>query len=99
MKKSKKEVKQRDKTTDKTNYSRPENPGKRCAVLGYHSAADYKDELEPVTLTPARHLARTMNVRFDEHDMEKLQQVAEQKGIGPSTLARMWIKERLHNNP
>jgi hypothetical protein len=64
-----------------------------------HSAADYKDELEPVTLTPAKHLTRTMNVRFDEHDLEKLQEVAEQKGIGPSTLARMWIKERLHNNP
>jgi predicted HicB family RNase H-like nuclease len=61
-----------------------------------HSAADYKDELEPVTLTPAKHLARTMNVRFDDQDMEKLQEVAQQKGVGPSTLARMWIKERLH---
>jgi predicted HicB family RNase H-like nuclease len=64
-----------------------------------HSAADYKDEFEPVILTPAKHLTRTMNVRFDEHDLEKLQEVAEQKGVGPSTLARMWIKERLHNNP
>jgi predicted HicB family RNase H-like nuclease len=64
-----------------------------------HSAADYKEELEPVILTSAKHLTRTMNVRFDEHDLEKLQEVAEQKGVGPSTLARMWIKERLHNNP
>jgi hypothetical protein len=64
-----------------------------------HSAADYKDEFEPVILIPAKHLTRTMNVRFDKHDLEKLQEVAEQKGVGPSTLARMWIKERLHNNP
>ena len=64
-----------------------------------HSAADYVDELEPVILTPAKHLTRTMNVRFDEQDLEKLHEVAEQKGVGPSTLARMWIKERLHNNP
>jgi hypothetical protein len=64
-----------------------------------HSAADYKDGLEPVSLTPAKQLTRTMNVRFDEQEMEKLRQVAEHKGVGPSTLARMWIKERLHHNP
>jgi hypothetical protein len=42
---------------------------------------------------------QAMNVRFDEHDLEKLREVAEQKGVAPSTSARMWIKERLHNNP
>ena len=44
-----------------------------------HSAADYKDALEPVILTPAKHLTRTMYVRFDRHDLEKLQEVAEQR--------------------
>jgi hypothetical protein len=61
-----------------------------------HSAADYQNELESVTLTPAKSLTRTMNVRFDERDMEELQKIAERKGVGPSTLARMWIKEHLH---
>ena len=60
-----------------------------------HDASDYWEELEPVKLRVAKNLTDTLNVRFTAEDMEQLGKVAESKGIGPSTLARMWIKERL----
>jgi predicted DNA binding CopG/RHH family protein len=60
-----------------------------------HDVSDYWEELEPVKLRVAKNLTDTLNVRFTPEDMEKLQKEAEAKGIGPSTLARMWIKERL----
>mgnify|MGYP001570476918 CR=1 FL=1 len=37
----------------------------------------------------------TLTIRFESDDIEKLREEAIHKGIGPTTLARMWIKERL----
>lgn len=63
-----------------------------------HDVSDYWEELEPVKLRVAKNLTDTLNVRFTPEDMQKLQKKAEAKGIGPSTLARMWIKERLQGH-
>lgn len=40
-------------------------------------------------------LAEKLTVRLDESDRADLTKYAKRKGIGPSTLARMWIKEHL----
>ena len=40
----------------------------------------------------------TLTIRFDNQDIQKLRDEALQLGIGPTTLARMWILERLHKN-
>lgn len=37
----------------------------------------------------------TLTVRFDPEDVHKLREKALLLGVGPTTLARMWIKERL----
>jgi predicted HicB family RNase H-like nuclease len=60
-----------------------------------HSVADYWDELKPVKVKVAKHLSDTLNVRFEPEDVTKIRQVAQQKGIGPTTLIRMWVREHL----
>ncbi len=37
----------------------------------------------------------TLTIRFEPDDIKKLSNKANHLGIGPTTLARMWIKERL----
>jgi predicted DNA binding CopG/RHH family protein len=39
-----------------------------------------------------------ITIRLDEETLEILRQQAHRKGIGPTTLARMWILERLQGN-
>lgn len=60
-----------------------------------HSAADYWDELKPITVRFARNLSDGITIRFDQKTLSKLRQEARQKGMGPTTLARMWVMERL----
>jgi|GEM_PF-5388393 len=38
---------------------------------------------------------RALSVWFLEEDIERLKEIARQKGIGHTTLVRMWVKERL----
>lgn len=60
-----------------------------------HDMTDYWDELKPVKLKVAKNLSRGITIRFDEETLEKLRRHAYEKGIGPTTLARMWILEHL----
>lgn len=60
-----------------------------------HSIADYLDELKPVRVRVAKNLSNGITIRFDEHTLQTLRNKAHAKGIGPTTLARMWVLERL----
>jgi len=60
-----------------------------------HDPADYQDELKTVKVSFAKNLSAGLNIRLDPDRMEQLRTVAHNKGIGPTTLARMWIKEHL----
>lgn len=60
-----------------------------------HSIADYMDEFKPVKVRFAENLSEGITMRFDTDSLEKLREKARKKGIGPTTLARMWILERL----
>ena len=38
---------------------------------------------------------RVLTLRLDEPTLDELKQVANSKGLGMSTLVRMWVKEKL----
>lgn len=60
-----------------------------------HDPANYQDELKTVQVRFAKNLSAELNIRLDPSTLEQLRTVAHQKGMGPTTLARMWIKEHL----
>ena len=37
-----------------------------------------------------------LTIRFDEQALGELREIASEKGMGVTTLARMWVLERLH---
>jgi CopG antitoxin of type II toxin-antitoxin system len=60
-----------------------------------HSITDYLDELEPVQVRFAKNLSDPIAVRLDPGDRAELSRQAKELGIGPSTLIRMLVRERL----
>jgi len=69
----------------------------------YEEEADFWDthdstefEWEPVEVKVSRPLKVTFAIRLDPQTVEKLREVAASMGLGPTTLARMWILEKLH---
>ena len=60
-----------------------------------HSIVDYLDELEPVRLKFAKQLSSPIAVRLNTNDRAQLTKLANDQGVGTSTLIRMWVKERL----
>src|SRR5438270_5628282 len=68
-----------------------------AAFWDTHSSEEFADELTPienVKFVKARS-KKALTVRFDEDTFEELAREASEKGIGPSTLARMLILEHL----
>jgi len=59
-----------------------------------HSFADHWDEARPVAVRFARNLSGGMTIRLDPDTQARLRAIAHEKGIGPTTLVRMWILER-----
>ncbi len=83
----------------------PNSPGRipdfadreeEAAWFETHDLADYQDEFRTVDARIARHLSAGINIRLDPQTLAELRREAQQKGIGPTTLARMWILEHLH---
>jgi len=60
-----------------------------------HDLSDYWDEFKPVKVRFAKHLSQGITIRFDKETLDELRVRAGEKGIGPTTLARMWILEHL----
>jgi hypothetical protein len=60
-----------------------------------HDFTDFLEESTPVVVTIGPELAERLTLRLEQRDRQQLIALAREKGIGPSTLARMWIKERL----
>ena len=61
-----------------------------------HDFSEYWDELKPVKIKFAKNLSQGITIRFDAETLEELREQAHSKGMGATTLARMWILERLH---
>ena len=47
----------------------------------------------------AKNLSEGLHIRLDPDSLTKLRETANRQGIGPTTLARMWILEHLHAHP
>lgn len=62
-----------------------------------HSIADYQDEFKTVKARFAKNLSAGLNIRLNSNTLIKLRKKASQKGIGPTTLVRMWIIEQLYS--
>lgn len=60
-----------------------------------HDLADYWDEFKPVKVRFAKNLSQGLTVRLDIASSVQLRVLAHEKGIGPTTLVRMWVLERL----
>ena len=60
-----------------------------------HSISDYLDEFKPIKVRFAKNLSEGLHIRLDPETLTKLRVEAKEKGIGPTTLVRMWVKEQL----
>ncbi len=60
-----------------------------------HDMADYQDEFKSVKVKFAKNLSEGITIRFDQSTLNKLRKIAHDKGLGPTTLARMWILEQM----
>jgi len=60
-----------------------------------HDITDYLDELQPVKVRFAKNLSETLNIRLDPDTLNALRIQAREKGVGPTTLVRMWILEHI----
>jgi hypothetical protein len=70
-----------------------------AAFWDTHDLADYWDEWTPVKVRFAKNLSEGITVRFDPETMRALRTQAKRKGVGPTTLIRMWVLERLQGKP
>lgn len=66
-----------------------------AAFWDTHEFTEFLDETRPVKLRVTKNLSKGLTVRLDRRDREELERRASEQGIGPSTLVRMWIKDRL----
>lgn len=64
-----------------------------------HSFTDFLDELKPVRVLVAKNLSDGITIRFDPKTLGHIRVRAQQKGLGPTQLIRMWVLERLNLNP
>jgi hypothetical protein len=60
-----------------------------------HDFTDFLEETEPFELTVGPELRRSVTVRFETDDREELDRRAEELGVEPAELVRMWVEERL----
>jgi predicted DNA binding CopG/RHH family protein len=66
-----------------------------AAFWDTHSTADYEHEFKPVRVRFAKKLSEGLTIRLDPDTLEKVRTEAEEKGIGATTLIRMWVLERV----
>ena len=67
-----------------------------AAFWDTHSPLDYPREWREVPRAEGhKPLGHILGVRLDAATLDKLATIARKKGVGPSTLARMWLLERL----
>jgi hypothetical protein len=74
------------------------NEAEEAAYWDTHTLVTDWDSDKPAVVRFAKNLTSPLAVRLDPETLEHLRQSAYQKGIGPTTLARMIIKERLQSD-
>lgn len=72
-----------------------ENREQAARWFDTHDMADYQDEFKTVRARFSKNLSEGITIRLDSETLAKIRSQASKKGIGPTTLIRMWIMERL----
>ena len=70
-----------------------------AAFWDTHSTADYESEFKPVRVRFAKNLSQGITIRLDPETLEKVRVQAHEKGIGATTLIRMWVLEHVNQRP
>lgn len=70
-----------------------------AAFWDTHSTADYEDEFTPVPTRFAKNLSQGITIRLDPDTLAQVRAAAHEKGIAATTLIRMWVLERLKEQP
>ncbi len=60
-----------------------------------HDTTEFEDEFTEVKIKVARPLVHILGVRLEAKTITELGEIGRKKGLGASTLARMWLLERL----
>lgn len=60
-----------------------------------HDTADFESSFDPVEVEFRRPLSEGITIRLSQETLSQLRSRANQKGLGPTTLARMWILDEL----
>ena len=66
-----------------------------AAFWDTHSTADFEGEFKPVRVRFAKKLSEGLTIRLDPDTLAKVRTEAEEKGIGATTLIRMWVLEHV----
>jgi phosphohistidine swiveling domain-containing protein len=61
-----------------------------------HSPLDFPDEIKQVQMRVRKNLKGVLSIRLDHRHLEELGELAEQYGVGPTTLARIFILNSLN---
>jgi predicted DNA binding CopG/RHH family protein len=62
-----------------------------------HSVSDFIEEFKPINARFAKNLSEGLHIRLNSQTLHTLREKAKNKGIGPTTLVRMWILEQLQS--
>jgi hypothetical protein len=82
-------------TPGKAKIPRFKNLDEEAEFWETHDTTQFEDEFKEVRVKVARPLSHILAVRLDARTIDRLAEVGRAKGLGPSTLARMWLLERL----
>jgi predicted DNA binding CopG/RHH family protein len=83
------------KTTTKKRIPEFASIEEEAAFWDTHSTADYEDEFKPVRVRFAKKLSEGLTIRLDADTLEKVRAEAHERGIGATTLIRMWVLEHV----
>ncbi len=73
------------------------NVEEEAAFWDTHDATDYLDQGRPVKIVVEGELAERLTLRLAPDDRDALTELAKAKGVGPASLIRIWVRERLQH--
>lgn len=60
-----------------------------------HTLDEFNEDLEEVEVKFTKEPKTILSIRMDRESIAKLKKIASEKGLAHSTLARLWITEKL----
>ena len=69
-----------------------------AAFWDTHSPEDYPNDFQEVQARFSRaFLKKGLTIKLSDETIQLLREIAQRKGIGPTTLVRMWVLEHLRS--